>query len=146
MGAMAGTKPGVAPTPFESMDELVEGTLVGEYRIKRKIGEGGMGVVYSAVHPIIGKRAAVKVISRAMSDRRESIQRFVQEAQAVNQIAYPNIVDIFSFGTLSDGRSYFVMRLPRSSGRLRCEGGWNPWDEGNDGASRRSTRRRSWRC
>jgi serine/threonine protein kinase len=89
--------------------ELAPGTVVGEYRIERKIGQGGMGAVYGARHPLIGKRAAIKVISRELSVDPESVQRFVVEAQSVNQIGHPNIVDVFAFGTLPDGRSYFVM-------------------------------------
>jgi serine/threonine-protein kinase len=92
-------------------DELQPGLMVGEYRVERKLGEGAMGVVYGATHPLIGKQAAIKVISQALSASREAVERFVQEARAVNQIGHPNIVDIFSFGLLEDGRSYFVMEL-----------------------------------
>jgi serine/threonine-protein kinase len=91
------------------VEELAPGTLVGEYRVERKIGAGGMGVVYGAKHPVIGKRAAIKVLNSKYSADREAVQRFVLEAQAVNQVAHANIVDIFSFGALPDGRSYFVM-------------------------------------
>jgi serine/threonine-protein kinase len=90
-------------------DELAPGTLAGEYRIERKIGHGGMGTVYGAVHPLIGKRAAIKVIRREMSSSPEAVERFVREAQAVNQVGHPNIVDVFGFGKLPDGRSFFVM-------------------------------------
>ncbi len=89
--------------------ELPEGTVVGEYRIDKKIGEGGMGVVYAATHPMIGKRAAIKVISASLGTNAVVVERFVQEARSVNQIGHPNIVDVFAFGTLPDGRSYFVM-------------------------------------
>jgi len=58
---------------------------------------------------VIAKRAAIKVLHPALSVNREAVERFVQEARAVNQINHPNIVDIFAFGTLTDGRSYFVM-------------------------------------
>src|SRR5213075_3104078 len=81
-------------------DYLHPGTIVGEYTIERKIGEGGMGSVYLATHPLIGKRAAIKVISRTLSSDRTSVQRFVQEARAANAIGHPNIVDVFSLGTL----------------------------------------------
>jgi serine/threonine protein kinase len=90
-------------------DRLAPGTVVGEYTIERVIGEGGMGMVYGARHPVIGKRAAIKVLNAQYSAAKEAVARFVQEAQAVNRIGHANIVDIFSFGTLPDGRSYFVM-------------------------------------
>jgi serine/threonine protein kinase len=90
-------------------DDLAIGSVVGEYRIERWLGAGGMGVVYGARHPLIGKRAAVKVLGARFSADPQAVARFVQEAQAVNQIGHPNIVDIFAFGTLPDGRAYFVM-------------------------------------
>jgi serine/threonine-protein kinase len=95
--------------PSPSGAELVRGTEIGEYRIEGKIGEGGMGVVYAAIHPLIGKRAAIKVMNPALCTDPLSVERFVQEARSVNQIGHPNIVDVFSFGALGDGRSYFVM-------------------------------------
>ena len=90
-------------------DELTPGTMVGEYRVEGQLGEGGMGTVYAATHPVIAKRVAIKVLHPALSVNREAVERFVQEARSVNQIGHPNIVDIFAFGTLPDGRSYFVM-------------------------------------
>jgi serine/threonine-protein kinase len=91
--------------------DLAPGTMVGEYRCEAVIGRGGFGTVYRAVHPVIGKTAAVKVLSRAYSSHPEMVGRFVAEARAVNQIGHKNIVDIFSFGALSDGRQYYVMEL-----------------------------------
>ncbi|WP_437675745.1 protein kinase domain-containing protein [Sorangium sp. So ce131] len=91
--------------------ELAAGTLVGEYHIEAKIGEGGFGTVYRAMHPIIGKAAAIKVLSRQCSANPQLVSRFVAEARAVNQIRHRNIIDIFSFGALEDGRHYYVMEL-----------------------------------
>jgi serine/threonine-protein kinase len=88
---------------------LVEGTMIGEYRIHHKLGEGGMAEVYAAVHPLIGKKAAIKIMSRACSNESSSVARFILEARAVNRIGHPNIVDVFNFGRLPDGRHYFVM-------------------------------------
>ena len=107
----------VAPAPEEALapdaadgdDLLPPGTMVGEYRIETRLGKGGMGAVYGARHPVIGKRVAIKVISRELSRDRNAVDRFVLEAQSVNQIGHPNIVDIFAFGALPDGRNYFVM-------------------------------------
>ena len=92
---------------------LVPGMMVGEYRVESKLGEGGMGAVYGAIHPLIGKRAAIKVLKRELCSNPEAVERFVLEARSVNQIGHPNIVDIFSFGELADGRSYFVMEWLR---------------------------------
>jgi serine/threonine-protein kinase len=97
---------------FTSADvDLKEGHPVGEYQVEVKLGEGGFGSVYRAKHPLIGKTAAVKVLAREFSAKPEIVARFIDEARAVNQIRHKGIVDIFSFGTLQDGRHYFVMEL-----------------------------------
>ena len=85
--------------------------VVGEYRVLKKIGEGGMGSVYSAIQPVIGKRAAIKVLAPHIASNPELVRRFVDEARAVNKIGHPNIVDIFSFGWLPDKRHYFAMEF-----------------------------------
>jgi eukaryotic-like serine/threonine-protein kinase len=89
--------------------ELEPGTNVGGYLIDAKIGEGGMGQVYGAHHPRIGKRVAIKVLSRAYCGDPAVVERFEQEARFVNEIKHPNIVDVFQFGELADKRSFFVM-------------------------------------
>jgi serine/threonine-protein kinase len=83
--------------------------MVGEYRIDHKIADGGMATVYAATHPLIDKRAAVKVMHPRLCAHRLAVDRFLQEARSVNQIGHPNIVDVFAFGQLSDGRHYLVM-------------------------------------
>jgi serine/threonine-protein kinase len=97
---------------FTGVDpDLSEGQMVGEYRIESKLGEGGFGCVYRAVHPLIGKTAAIKVLNRQYSSSPQMVSRFIAEARAVNQIRHRNIIDIFSFGSLEDGRQYYVMEL-----------------------------------
>jgi len=97
---------------FASEDEDIEpDVMVGDYRIERRLGRGGFGTVYQAVHPLIKKRAAVKVLHRTASAKPEMVSRFVAEARAVNKIRSAHIVNIFSFGTLNDGRYYCVMDL-----------------------------------
>ncbi|HEX8110307.1 MAG TPA: serine/threonine-protein kinase, partial [Kofleriaceae bacterium] len=100
------------------------GTEVGGYVIEGELGHGGMGVVYSATHPVIGKRAAIKILRLDVSRSPISVERFIQEARAVNQIGHPNIVDIFAYGALPDGRAYHVMDLlVGESLRRRLRGG-----------------------
>jgi serine/threonine protein kinase len=70
-----------------------------------------MGVVYSATHPVIRKRAAIKILRPDVSQVPIAVERFIQEARAVNQIGHPNIIDIFAYGALPDGRAYHVMDL-----------------------------------
>ena len=83
-----------------------------------------MGEVYAARHPLIGKRAAIKVVRKELCSDESSVGRFVDEARVVNQIGHPNIVDVFSFGTTRDGRSYLVMEwLQGETLRTRLERG-----------------------
>ncbi len=90
---------------------LAVGSRVGEYEVEAAIGRGGFGTVYRAVQPLIGKRVAIKVLARRFSGDPEIVSRFQAEAKTVNQIRHHNIIDIFSFGQLDDGRSYYVMDL-----------------------------------
>jgi serine/threonine protein kinase len=85
------------------------GRTIGEYEIVRKLGIGGMGIVYEGRHPVIGKRVAVKVLLPTVSGEKEVVERFLSEARAVNEIRHRGIVDIFSFGQLPEGNHYFVM-------------------------------------
>ena len=89
--------------------ELEPGTVVGEYTLEGKLGQGAFGTVYKGVHPQIGKVAAVKVLARRFSVDPEMVSRFTAEARAVNQIRNRHIIDIFSFDKLDDGRLYYVM-------------------------------------
>src|SRR5678816_2168896 len=87
--------------------DLKVGQRVGEYVVEEKIGAGGFGTVFRAVHPLIGKQVAIKVLARQYSADPEMVSRFVAEARAVNQIRHRNIIDIFAFGQLDgDGRHY----------------------------------------
>ncbi len=85
------------------------GGSVGNYIVKSKLGEGGMGIVWLAEHPLIGKRVAIKVIHPSYARNPEAVSRFFTEAQAVNRVGHPNIVDITDFGQSPAGESYFVM-------------------------------------
>ncbi len=67
--------------------------------------------MYHGTHTVIGKQAALKVLNAEFSSDPRIASRFIDEARAVNRIAHPNIVDIFGFGELQDGRKYCVMEL-----------------------------------
>ena len=74
------------------------GHTIGNYKITAKLGEGGMGVVYLAEHPVIGKKVAMKAIHPELSKNSDVVSRFITEAKAVNQIGHEHIVDIADFG------------------------------------------------
>lgn len=88
---------------------LAPGYRVGEYVIEHVLGRGAFGTVYGGIQPTIEKRVAIKVLAGEMSTNPSIVSRFVSEARAVNRIRHQNIVDIFSFGELEDGRHYLVM-------------------------------------
>ncbi len=88
---------------------LKPGTAVGEFRIECLLGMGAMGAVYGAVHPLIGRRVAVKVLRGDRMGNADATARFVQEAMAASRVHHPNVVDVFTFGELADGRAYFAM-------------------------------------
>ncbi len=92
-----------------TVGELPAGAVVGEYRIKRRIADGGMATVYAGIHPLIHKKVAIKVMRPVDHGTRDAVDRFIGEARIVNQISHPNIVDVFAFGQLPDGRCYLVM-------------------------------------
>src|SRR5215471_12868576 len=73
------------------------GKSIGNYQIKAKLGEGGMGAVYLGEHPLIGKRVAVKVLLEELAAKEDIVSRFFNEAKAVNDIGHQNIVDIVYF-------------------------------------------------
>jgi serine/threonine protein kinase len=91
-------------------DPLV-GRQLGEYRVTERLAVGGMGVLYRGEHPVIGKAVAIKVLHPQMARDPSFVQRLIGEARAVNAIRHPNIVDVFNFGQLDDGRHYIVMEL-----------------------------------
>jgi len=101
------------------------GRSIGNYKIVRVIGEGGMGTVYLAEHPMIGKRVAVKMLRPDLGTDPGLVSRFFQEARSVNEIRHPNIVDISDFGKTDDGHVYLVMELLEGRSlrdRLNAEG------------------------
>jgi serine/threonine-protein kinase len=87
----------------------VVGAVIGNYQLLRKLGQGGMGVVYLGQHTLLGRRAAIKVLLPALSARSEIVQRFFNEARAVTSVSDPGIVQVFDFGYHSDGSAFIIM-------------------------------------
>jgi len=101
------------------------GARVGNYTVMSKLGEGAMGCVFLAQHPVIGKQVALKVIHPELASNEEMIARFFNEARAVTQIGHENIVDVQDFGQTPDGDSFIVMELLEGRGlgeRMKAEG------------------------
>lgn len=83
--------------------------IVNNYEVGQLLGEGGMGAVYEATHPVLGRKAAIKVLKPEFSTNRELVQRFINEARAANAIAHPNIIDVIDVGILPEGIPYMMM-------------------------------------
>jgi serine/threonine-protein kinase len=90
---------------------LARGTAVGDYEVVSLLGGGAMGEVYEAVHPVTGKRVAIKVMRTPAAEALTEARRLLEEARVVNAIKHPGIVDIFGANVLPDGRPYLVMEL-----------------------------------
>ncbi|MES1166207.1 MAG: serine/threonine-protein kinase [Verrucomicrobiota bacterium] len=87
------------------------GQTIGNYKVVQQIGEGGMGVVYLAEHPVIGRKVAIKLLHATFAKDSETVARFFNEARAIHLIAHPNIVEILDFGQTTDGQPYFIMEF-----------------------------------
>ena len=86
------------------------GTKFGRYEIRSQIGAGGMGEVYLARDPKIGRDVAIKVLPSALSDDKDRLARFEQEAQAAGSLNHPNILAIYDVAA-ENGTLYVVSEL-----------------------------------
>lgn len=84
--------------------------VIGRYQILRRIGRGGMGIVYRAFDPQTKREVALKVIQSGLLASSEEKRRFQREAEAVSQLNHPNIVPVYDC-QLNDDQSFFAMQL-----------------------------------
>ncbi len=89
--------------------ELINRT-VGPYRLKEKLGEGGLGVVYRGEHHMLGRSAAVKLIKQG-SETTGSVRRFEREVRLAAGLNHANAVGIYDFGISKDGMLFCAMEL-----------------------------------
>jgi serine/threonine protein kinase len=99
--------------PASAAQDLSSGDVLdGKYRIEEKLGQGGMGAVYRAVHLGTKRTVAIKVIRPRFASDEEFIARFRREAEAAGRLRHPNVVDVtdFGFASVGGGRvAYLVM-------------------------------------
>ncbi len=91
--------------------DLAPGAVVGgRYEVVKLLGRGGMGAVYEATHHAIGRRVALKLLHPEYGRNASVVQRFLQEARAVNAVRHRNVVEVIDFG-IDDRRPWLVMEL-----------------------------------
>jgi len=100
----------VAPAARPPAEESPPAEPLGDFRIVRRIGGGGMGTVYEAVQRSLGRRVALKVLPFAAALEATHLQRFQNEAQAAAQLHHPNIVPVYFVGC-ERGVHYYAMQL-----------------------------------
>lgn len=89
---------------------LEAGQVIGQYTIVKRIGSGGMAVVYEATHTRLGRTVALKMMHAGFQDDPDLLRRFEREAQVVGGLDHPNIVPLYDYNTF-DQTPYLVMKL-----------------------------------
>jgi serine/threonine-protein kinase len=92
--------------------EVFESRTVGRYRVRTRIGRGGMGEVWSAWDATLKRDVALKVLRTDQQDP-VAVARFEREVRATTELTHPNTVRIYDFGATEDGISYYAMELLR---------------------------------
>jgi hypothetical protein len=108
------------------------GHRIGNYVVTSLLGQGGMGEVYLAEHPKIGRQVAIKVLASHLLSTAQLASRILIEAQAVARINQPNVIDIYDFGNLSCRVKLQERELPLSTApcRFQAADGQLVWLEG----------------
>jgi eukaryotic-like serine/threonine-protein kinase len=89
----------------------VIGRTINNYEIKSVLGQGAMGSVYLAEHPVLRRRAAIKVLKREYAQHPTEVSRFINEARAASAVRHPGIIEVYDVGTLPDGLPYLMMEM-----------------------------------
>src|SRR6516225_6409976 len=90
--------------------QLDVGTRVGPYEIQGTLGAGGMGTVYRARDPRLGRDVALKFLSGAYSTGGDALERFHREARAISALNHPNVCTVYDIGE-DQSRPFLVMEL-----------------------------------
>ncbi len=91
--------------------EAFEARQLGQYRLKNKLGSGGMGEVYEAEHQLLKRPCAVKLIRPDKADDKTVLARFEREVRATAALTHWNVIAIYDYGRSDDGTFYYVMEL-----------------------------------
>ncbi len=103
---------GSAHLVYSLRRELGEYRSIGRYRLRRRLGRGGMGEVWAAWHKGLGREVAVKMLRYDFGDGHQvALQRFRREVRATSELGHPNTVRVFDYGASDDGILYYAMEL-----------------------------------
>ena len=94
----------------ETQKAVIEAKQIGQYRLDKKLGAGGMGVVYQAHHAMLRRQTAVKML-HVDKVNEDSIQRFEHEVQITSQLNNPSTVAIYDYGRTPEGVFYYAMEF-----------------------------------
>jgi len=94
-------------------DPLIGQVLLDQFKVLRRLGQGGMGAVYLAEQTSMARPVAVKVLHAQHADQQQALARFQREARAVARLSHPHIVSVHVFGALTEGTAYLVMEYVR---------------------------------
>src|SRR5262245_63266137 len=98
----------------DDRNESPVGRNIGPYQVISLLGHGGMGEVYRALDPRLGREVAIKLLPAAFSTDKERLRRFEQEARAAGMLNHPNVLTIYDIGAASQedgGAPYIVSEL-----------------------------------
>ena len=84
---------------------------LGQYRLKKRLGSGGMGEVYLAEHQMMKRPCAVKLIRPEKAGDPRMLARFEREVRATAKLSHWNSIDIYDYGRTADGTFYYVMEF-----------------------------------
>ena len=90
------------------LDKVASLKQIGNYKIVREVGRGGMGVVFEAIHESLGRQVALKVMPTPLVNSQKYIERFQREAKAAAKLHHTNIVSVFGVGE-GEGYHFYVM-------------------------------------
>src|SRR5439155_19537563 len=93
----------------ELQQEALEARKLGQYILKRRLGQGGMGEVYLAEHVLLRRACAIKLIRPDQAGDRTNLSRFEREVKAMAALTHWNTVEIYDYGHAEDGTFYYVM-------------------------------------
>jgi serine/threonine-protein kinase len=108
--------------PVEQREGVV---LAGRFRLDRRLGEGGMGIVWAATNTVTGRRVAIKMLRDARTEDPHVRRRFLREGRAASKVQHPNVVEILDVLELEDQTPLIVMELLQGESlghRIRAKG------------------------